>query len=131
MSRDVTNITLDALDELPKQCRKCVFWELAPHLGEQAAEYGSIELEKEAWVSGVLLEWGSCGKFARVDGLPAGYVMYAPPGAVPRAADLHERAGERGRCPAHRAAGDARLRAHRSRPDAGARRSSRTSPGAG
>jgi GNAT superfamily N-acetyltransferase len=86
VSRDVTNITLDALDELPKQCRKCVFWELAPHLAEQAAEYGSIELEKEAWVSGVLLEWGSCGKLARVDGLPAGYVMYSPPGAVPRAA---------------------------------------------
>lgn len=85
MSRDVTSITLDTLDELPKQCRKCAFWELAPHLAEQAAEYGSVDLEKEAWVSGVLLDWGSCGKLARVDGMPAGYVMYAPPAAVPRA----------------------------------------------
>ena len=78
MARDVTSITLDSLDELPKQCRKCVFWELAPHLAEQAAEYGSVELEKEAWVSGVLLEWGSCGKLARIDGLPAGTYEIGP-----------------------------------------------------
>ncbi len=85
MSRDVAGITLDTLDQLPKQCRRCVFWELAPHLAEQAADYGTVELEKEAWVSAVLLEWGSCGKIARAQGAPAGYAMYAPPGAVPRA----------------------------------------------
>jgi GNAT superfamily N-acetyltransferase len=42
-------------------------------------------LEKEAWVSSVLLEWGSCGKVAYVDGVPAGYVLYAPPMYSPRA----------------------------------------------
>jgi GNAT superfamily N-acetyltransferase len=41
-------------------------------------------LEKEAWVSQTLLEWGSCGKLAYVDGMPAGYVMFAPPAYVPR-----------------------------------------------
>ena len=41
-------------------------------------------LEKEAWVSQTLLEWGSCGKLAYVDGMPAGFVMYAPPAYVPR-----------------------------------------------
>ncbi|MBA2307868.1 MAG: GNAT family N-acetyltransferase [Pseudonocardiales bacterium] len=86
MSRHVGGVTLDNLDDLPKKCRRCVYWELAPHLGEQAAEYGSTELEKEAWVSSVLLEWGSCGKLVRVERVPAGYVIYAPPAAVPRAA---------------------------------------------
>jgi hypothetical protein len=41
-------------------------------------------LEKEAWVSQTLLEWGSCGKIAYVDGMLAGFVLYAPPMYVPR-----------------------------------------------
>jgi GNAT superfamily N-acetyltransferase len=81
----VAGLTLDNVDELPKRCRRCVFWELAPHLAEQAAEYGNLELEKEAWLSSVLLEWGSCGKIVHLDGAPAGYAVYAPPAAIPRA----------------------------------------------
>jgi len=78
-------VTLDNLEHLPKRCRKCVFWELAPHLKEQAEEYGQTDFEKEAWVSSVLLEWGSCGRIIYVDNVPAGYALYAPPSAVPRA----------------------------------------------
>jgi GNAT superfamily N-acetyltransferase len=78
-------VTLDNLEHLPKRCRKCVFWELAPHLKEQAEEYGQTDFEKEAWVSSVLLEWGSCGRIIYVDNMPAGYALYAPPSAVPRA----------------------------------------------
>lgn len=85
MSTSVFGLTLDNLDELPKRCRRCVFWELAPHLAEQATEYGNLELEKEAWLSSVLLEWGSCGKIVHLDGAPVGYAVYAPPAAVPRA----------------------------------------------
>jgi GNAT superfamily N-acetyltransferase len=78
-------VTLDNLEHLPKRCRKCVYWELAPHLKEQAEEYGQTDFEKEAWVSSVLLEWGSCGRIIYVDNVPAGYALYAPPSAVPRA----------------------------------------------
>ena len=85
MSRRVVGVTLDNLEHLPKRCRKCVFWELAPHLKEQAEESGQTDFEKEAWVSSVLLEWGSCGRIIYVDNVPAGYAMYAPPSAVPRA----------------------------------------------
>lgn len=85
MSRRVTGVTLDGLDDLPSKCRKCVFWELAPHVREQAEEFGQTDLEKEAWVSSVLLEWGSCGRVLSVDGVPAGYALYAPPAAVPGA----------------------------------------------
>jgi len=85
VSRHVVGVTLDNLEQLPKQCRHCVFWELAPHLREEAERYGQTDFEKEAWVSSVLLEWGSCGRVAYVDEVPAGYAMYAPPGAVPRA----------------------------------------------
>lgn len=85
MSRRVVGVTLDNLEDLPKHCRSCVYWELAPHLKEQAEEFGTTELEKEAWVSSVLLEWGSCGRLAYSDKLPVGFVLYAPPNAVPRA----------------------------------------------
>jgi GNAT superfamily N-acetyltransferase len=82
----VVGITLDNIDELPKRCRRCVFWELSESMAEQAHEYGNTELEKEAWMSSVLLDWGSCGKIVYSDTVPAGYAMYAPPAAVPRAA---------------------------------------------
>lgn len=82
MSRRVTGVTLDGLGELPPQCRRCVFWELAPQVRERAEEFGQTALEKEAWVSGILLEWGSCGRILFVDGVAAGYALYAPPSAA-------------------------------------------------
>jgi hypothetical protein len=84
MSRRLVNLTLDTLEDLPGPCRRCVFWELDPVSAEHAIEAGDPELEKEAWVSQTLLEWGSCGKLVYVDGMPAGYVMFAPPAYVPR-----------------------------------------------
>ena len=85
MSRRVVGVTLDNLEDLPKHSRGCVYWELAPHLKEQAEEFGTTELEKGAWVSSGLLEWGSCGRGVYSDKLPVGFVLYAPPNAVPRA----------------------------------------------
>jgi GNAT superfamily N-acetyltransferase len=84
VSRRLVNITLDNLSDLPVRCRTCVYWELDPVAGERACESGAAELEKEAWVSDTLLEWGSCGQLAYVDGVPAGFVLYAPPAYVPR-----------------------------------------------
>jgi hypothetical protein len=84
MSRRLVNLTLDTLEDLPRPCRLCVYWELDPVAAERACLAGDPGLEKEAWVSQTLLEWGSCGKLAYVDGMPAGYVMFAPPAYVPR-----------------------------------------------
>ncbi|MEV5573632.1 GNAT family N-acetyltransferase [Spirillospora sp. NPDC052269] len=85
MSRRLVNITLDNLDDLPRRCRGCVFWELGPVAHGRAVKAGDPGLEKEAWVSSTLLEWGSCGKIAYVDDAPAGFVLFAPPLYVPRA----------------------------------------------
>ena len=84
MSRRLVSLTLDTLEDLPRSCRDCVFWELDPVAADRACANGDPGLEKEAWVSQTLLEWGSCGKLAYVDGMPAGYVMFAPPAYVPR-----------------------------------------------
>ena len=84
MPRRLANITLDNLDDFPPACRRCVFWELEPVARKKAEESGDAALEKEAWISSILLEWGSCGKTVYVDGIAAGYVLYAPPLYVPR-----------------------------------------------
>jgi hypothetical protein len=84
MSRRLVNLTLDTLEDLPRSCRRCVFWELDPVAAERACAAGDPEFEKEAWVSQTLLEWGSCGKLVYVDGMPAGFVMFALPAYVPR-----------------------------------------------
>jgi hypothetical protein len=84
MSRRLVNLTLDTLEDLPRPCRRCVFWELDPVAAERACATGDPGLEKEAWVSQTLLEWGSCGKLVYVDGMAAGFVMFAPPAYVPR-----------------------------------------------
>lgn len=84
MTRRTVNITLDNLDDLPGRCRSCVFWELDPVAHDRAVAAGDTGFEKESWVSATLLDWGSCGKLAYVDGVPAGFVLYAPPGYVPR-----------------------------------------------
>lgn len=84
MTRRLAPLTLDALDDLPSPCRRCVFWELDPVACRRAVESGDTEFEKEAWLSAALLEWGSAGRIAYVDDVPAGYVLYAPPAFVPR-----------------------------------------------
>jgi hypothetical protein len=84
VSRRLVNLTLDNLGELSGGCRSCVFWELDPAAGHRACEYRAAELEKEAWVSDTLLEWGCCGQLVYVEGVAAGHVLYAPPAYVPR-----------------------------------------------
>jgi GNAT superfamily N-acetyltransferase len=82
MSRKVVRMTLDHLAELQAPCRTCVFWELDPVRRERVEDHAD---EKEAWVSTVLRDWGSCGRVALVDDQPVGYAIYAPPAYVPGA----------------------------------------------
>lgn len=84
MGRRLVPLTLDNLQDLPKRCRSCVFWELDPVSGEAAVRAGRASVEKEGWISAVLLDWGSCGRVVYVDEVPVGFALYAPPAYVPR-----------------------------------------------
>jgi GNAT superfamily N-acetyltransferase len=84
IARRLAPLTLDSLDDLPSTCRRCVFWELDPVAAGEAERLGDTAFEKEAWLSAALLEWGSVGRIAYVDSVPAGYLMYGPPHLVPR-----------------------------------------------
>ncbi len=83
--RRFASLTLDNLGDIAEPCRSCVFWEIDEVAGRRAVEAGDPALEKEAWVSAVLLEWGPCGSIGYVDDTPAGYVIFLPAVFVPRA----------------------------------------------
>ncbi|MCW2797714.1 GNAT family N-acetyltransferase [Nocardioides sp.] len=85
MSRKVVRLTLDHLAELPGPCRECLFWELDPVRRQRVEDAAG---EKEAWLSEVLREWGSCGRVVLVDDRPVGYLMYAPAAFLPGAASF-------------------------------------------
>ena len=82
--REVRSLTLDRLGDLPDPCRGCLFWERDPVHARRAQEHGDPAQDKESWLSAALLEWGSVGRIAYVDGQPVGYVTYAPAHLVPR-----------------------------------------------
>ncbi|MEB3980883.1 acetyltransferase [Mycobacterium sp. 663a-19] len=93
MSARIMPLRLEAFEHLPKHARRCVFWEVDPATLGNQDHLADPEFEKEAWLSMVMLEWGSCGQVATAvpdehsHAEPAclGYVLYAPPRAVPRA----------------------------------------------
>ncbi|MHB1474372.1 MAG: GNAT family N-acetyltransferase [Dermatophilaceae bacterium] len=84
--REVFSLTLDRMQDLPEPCASCIFWELDPALAAASMARGDPGLDKESWLSAALLEWGSVGQIGYIDGVPAGYVTYAPPYLVPRSA---------------------------------------------
>jgi hypothetical protein len=88
MARRLAPLTLETLDDLPSPCRGCVFWELDAVAEKSAVRMGDTPLEKEAWLSQVLLDWGSAGTVIYVDGQPAGFSVYAPAAYLPRIASF-------------------------------------------
>ena len=66
VSARITPLRLEAFEQLPKHARRCVYWEVDPSdaAGARSGELSDPEFEKEAWLSMVMLEWGSCGQLA-------------------------------------------------------------------
>ena len=88
MARRVARLTLDTLADLPESARSCLEWELDPVSRRRLPDVESAIAEKEAWVSRVLLDWGSCGRVVYVDDQVAGFVTYAPPAYLAGTASL-------------------------------------------
>lgn len=102
MATRITPLRLEAFEQLPKHARRCVYWEVDPPTLGTGDQLADPEFEKEAWLSMVMLEWGSCGQLLVEcpdssesppdpplepgDEPCLGYAFYAPPRTVPRAA---------------------------------------------
>lgn len=86
--RRVSTLTPDVVPELPSPCLSCLTWER--NLGRAGATGGpsDVAAAKAAWFETVHHHWGTCGRVVRIDGDVVGYVTYAPPRWVPRAADF-------------------------------------------
>lgn len=84
LSTIVSSVNLETFEALPSHERRCTFWTMDPAAAETSGRLSDPEFEKEAWLSILLLEWGTCGQIARDTGTTVGCAMYAPPGDVPR-----------------------------------------------
>jgi GNAT superfamily N-acetyltransferase len=86
--RTVVRLTPDRLHELrlaEVPCASCLRWELDPVRRGRLHDPEDAVAEKDAWLSTVLREWGSCGRVLLLDDRPVGYVAYAPPAFLPGA----------------------------------------------
>ena len=70
----------EMFERLPKHSRQCVFWEVEPATPAPSRD-SAASSTREAWISGLLLEWGTCGQLATesTTGHVVGAAFYAPP----------------------------------------------------
>jgi len=85
VTRALVPLSMTTIELLPERCRGCVTWELDAAAARAASRLGETEFEKEVWLSGVMLTWGSAGQIVTVDDEPVGFALFAPPTAVPGA----------------------------------------------
>lgn len=88
VTRALQPLSMSTIALLPDPCRSCVAWELSGAAAVAAHRDGHAAFEKEVWLSGVMLTWGSAGQIVTVDGEAAGFALFAPPPAVPGAAEF-------------------------------------------
>jgi GNAT superfamily N-acetyltransferase len=86
VTRALVPLSMTTIGLLPERCRGCVAWELDSVAVQSAVKLGETEFEKEVWLSGVMLTWGSAGQIVTVDDQAVGFALFAPPTAVPGAA---------------------------------------------
>ena len=83
MARKIVRLTVDHLAALEAPMPRLPVLGARPGAGARACPPHERAAEKEAWLSEVLREWGSCGRVALVDDRPVGYVVYVPAALAP------------------------------------------------
>lgn len=78
MARQIRDLTHTNVDDIPRPCRGCVFWEYAPADRALALGAHDADFEKEAWCSEISLTHGAGGKVIYIDGRPVGFAMCGP-----------------------------------------------------
>lgn len=82
-ARRALPLTGELLEELPAPCRTCLFWERGEpppidRLGRGRQDADAALVRKQAWVSARLQEGHAPGRAVRVEGMLAGWVLFAP-----------------------------------------------------
>lgn len=77
MVRRIERLTLDHLPALAlPACAACVHWQLDAVRRTRPDVVPSVE--KAAWVSTLLRDWGQCGAVVTIDGEPVAHAMWGP-----------------------------------------------------
>ena len=87
MARRIRALTAERIGDLPGLCSSCAMWE-SPGAGEPVCSHSGAAQEFAAWIDDVRAQWGECGRIAYENGVPLGFVKYAPPRFFPRAAGM-------------------------------------------
>ena len=86
MSIIVKMASLDRFGDIPVPCRHCLYWQTK---GENATvrDKNEDERRKRQWFEKVGNEFGNPVKVAYLDGVPAGFLQFAPARFFPRIAE--------------------------------------------
>lgn len=87
MARRIRPLTAERVGDLPDPCSACALWEVSD-VGALACGPANDCAALRDWVTTVRSEWGECGLIVYEDGDPLGFVKYAPPRFLPRAAAM-------------------------------------------
>lgn len=87
MARRFRPLDSSASALLPGHCAGCAFWESPERLPLECGAVCDAE-RVSAWMRGIEESWGSCGRIVVDDGVPLGFVKYAPASAVPQAQNM-------------------------------------------
>jgi GNAT superfamily N-acetyltransferase len=86
VSRRLRDLTAQRLEELPPDCRRCLFWELpdAPRGPQELDDRRDVPEAKQLWHRSTELEWGATGllMFDRAELL--GFALHMPAGQARR-----------------------------------------------
>ncbi|MFQ5758444.1 MAG: GNAT family N-acetyltransferase [Candidatus Bathyarchaeia archaeon] len=85
----IKGITRENLNDIPRPCRGCLYWEF-PEDFEKLHQHKKTELaeeKKKEWFMKTLREFGNCGKIVYQDKTPIGYAQYAPSSRLPQASN--------------------------------------------
>jgi len=87
MKITIKDITEENLDDIPRPCRSCLYWELPEDFKKlrQQNKPQLAEEKKKEWFIKTLGEFGNCGKIVYQDKMPIGYAQYAPVSHLPQA----------------------------------------------
>jgi len=69
--------------EIPGPCKYCLYWQTTGHFGEEMLK-PEMEQKKREWLNKVSSEFGCCIKVAYSNGVPIGFIQYAPAKFFPR-----------------------------------------------
>ncbi len=83
----IKDITQQNLEEIPRPCRSCLYWELPEDFKRlrQQKKPQLAEEKKKEWFIKILAEFGNCGKIVYQDKIPIGYAQFAPLSRLPQA----------------------------------------------